>query len=141
MLAISHYTGILDPATSSLRSQESRFPYPFCLPERGVWASILLFPRPRSPRPDPSPSRAQEPGLSISNRIPRNLSLQISLPSESRPPGPRSLGAWAVGGDEGSSLRHSLCSHQVRQVWLAQPKAGGTFTLFSPFFLSLQAEE
>ena len=46
---------------------------------------------------------------------------------------------WA--GMKGALLRHSPCSHQVRRVWLAQPKAGGTFTLFSPFFLSLQTEE
>ena len=38
---------------------------------------------------------------------------------------------------KGGLLSHSLHTHQVRRVHLAEPKAGGTFTLsllsFSPF--------
>lgn len=74
----------------------------------------------------------------LNSEIPAFRLLLLQNPTV-QAPGPRSSGAQAVGGDEWSSPEPLPRTHQVRQVQLAQPKAGGTFILFPPFLLPLLA--
>lgn len=88
MVAISQHPGVQDPSPLSLRSQESKSPSPFLPPDQESEPAVPHFPG------------DTESGLSTSNLRPRNPSLQAPpCPEKSRPLGPRSPGAGAVGGD------------------------------------------